>query len=276
VPSINYNGLDNRYHNWITGFLQGNFGISYQDKRPVSSVVWDALRWTLVLSGSAIFIIFIIALPLGVKTAQYQGKWPDQLISTALFALYSLPNFWIATLLIVFFGGGDFLDWFPAYGVGDTPEDAPFIDRFLDTAYHFTLPLICLTYPALAFLARQMRGGMVESLSKEYIRTARAKGLAERMVVWKHAFKNSLLPIITLFGNVFPFVVTGSFVIEYIFSIPGIGKVTYDAILAQDFPLLITIVMMAAIITLIGYLIADLLYAWVDPRISYSKQDKNE
>jgi len=132
--------------------------------------------------------------------------------------------------------------------------------------------MICFTYGGLAFLYRQMRGAMINTLSQDYIRTARAKGLDEKNVLWKHAFKNSLLPIITLFANVFPLVISGAIIIENKFSIPGMGKTAIEAISARNYPMIYTIVMFSAILTMVGYLVADILYAVVDPRISYNKK----
>ena len=269
IPVIYWYGLNNQYHRWISKFIQGDFGISFQDKRPVSSKIGDALKWSMILSISSIIIAYFIAIPLGVKSAIDKGKTSEKLISTGLFLLYSLPNFWVATLLIQFLGGGG-LNWFPTFGLGSLSEGAPFWDRFWETAYHLILPLFCLTYASFAFISRQMRGGMLDILELDYIRTAKAKGLKKRVVVWKHAFKNSLMPIITLFANIFPMAISGSFIIEIIFSIPGMGQLTLSAIYARDYPIVFTVLMFTAILTLIGNLVADILYAYIDPRISFT------
>ncbi|MDQ3191106.1 MAG: ABC transporter permease [Bacteroidota bacterium] len=296
IPEIHWYGFDNQYHRWIfgdkpwlsslpwvddsevtfknKGFLRGDFGISYQDKRPVSSVLWDAMQWTFILSMLSVLIAYFVAIPLGVKSAVSKGTKTEKSITTVLFVLYSLPNFWIATMLIIFFAGGDYFDWFPAFGLGSLPSSAPFMDRFFETAYHFILPLICLTYASFAFISRQMRGGMLNVLGQDYIRTARAKGLNENTVIWKHAFRNSLIPIITLFASIFPAAISGSFVIEYIFSIPGMGKISLDALIARNYPIVFTVMLFTAILTLVGNLVADILYAVVDPRISFSKKNK--
>ncbi|HET6245137.1 MAG: ABC transporter permease [Bacteroidetes bacterium] len=294
IPAIHWYGFNNQYHRWIfgdkpwlsslpwandrdiqfnsKGFLRGDFGISYQDKRPVSSVLWDAMQWTFMLSMLSVFIAYLVAIPLGVKSAVSKGSKTEKSITTVLFVLYSLPNFWIATMLIIFFAGGDYFDWFPAFGLGSLPSSAPFMDRFFETAYHFILPLICLTYASFAFISRQMRGGMLNVLGQDYIRTARAKGLNENTVIWKHAFRNSLIPIITLFASIFPAAISGSFVIEYIFSIPGMGKISLDALIARNYPIVFTVMLFTAILTLVGNLVADILYAVVDPRISFTKK----
>jgi len=272
IPAIHFYGLNNQYHQWITKFMVGDFGISYQDERPVKTVIWEAIRWTVILSIISIFLTYLIAIPLGITSAANKGEIKDQTISTSLFILYSLPSFWVATLLIMFFGGGDFLNIFPSFGVPKATETMTFFQRFTSYIYHLTLPIICYTYGGLAFISRQMRGAMVNSLSQDYVRTARAKGLDEEKVLWKHAIKNSLLPIITLFANVFPLAISGAVALELIFSIPGMGKTAYEALVARNYPVVYTIVMFSAVLTLVGYLVADILYAVVDPRISYNKK----
>lgn len=272
IPVIHFYGFQNQYHRWITNFVQGDFGISYQDKRPVWSVLKDALRWTMMLSVISIFLAYILAIPIGVMSAVKKGTLQERATTTTLFIMYSLPSFWIATILIIYLCGGDYLDIFPAFGLGTLPPDAPFIERFTETAYHFILPVFCLSYGSLAYISRQMRGGMLSVIGQDYIRTARAKGLEDKKVIWKHAFRNSLLPILTLFANIFPAAISGSFVIEYIFSIPGMGYTSLLALNARNYPIVFTIVMFTAILTLVGTLVADMLYAAVDPRISYSNK----
>ncbi len=291
VPKINWYGAHNQYHNWIfgdvpwfgekepgvyyrsEGFLRGDFGQSYQDRRPVGSVIWDAIWWTFMFSLISIFITYLLAIPIGVRAAVKKGSRGERITSTILFMLYSTPTFWVGTMLIVFLCNPDYLNWFPSsVSMMRTPEDAPFFQRFIDTAYHSILPLFCWTYGSLAYISRQMRGGMLSVLGQDYIRTAYAKGLEPKKVIWKHAFRNSLLPVITLFASVFPLAISGSIVIEVIFTIPGMGKVIIDALHANNYPVIYTVVMFAAVLTLVGSLVADILYAVVDPRISYSKK----
>jgi len=272
IPAVHVYGFQNQYHRWITNFIKGDFGISYQDKRPVWSVLKDALRWTMMLSIISIFLAYLIAIPIGVMSAVKKGKLQERVTTTTLFIMYSLPSFWIATMLIIYLCGGDYLDIFPAFGLGTLPPEAPFADRFIETAYHFILPVFCLSYGSLAYISRQMRGGMLNVIGQDYIRTARAKGLENKKVVWKHAFRNSLLPILTLFANIFPAAISGSFVIESIFSIPGMGYTSLLALNARNYPIVFTVVMFTAILTLVGTLVADMLYAAVDPRISYSNK----
>ncbi|HXB13618.1 MAG TPA: ABC transporter permease [Bacteroidia bacterium] len=271
IPVIHWYGFHNQYHHWLVNFLRGDFGVSYEDMRPVSEVVWGAVKWTMGISFASIILAYLLAVPLGVGSAIGKGSKKEKIATTGLFMLYSLPNFWIATILIIFLCGGDWLSWFPAPGAAPIPEDAPFIYHITQGIYRLILPLFCWTYASLAFISRQMRGGMLNVIGQDYIRTAKAKGLSERTVIWKHALRNSLLPIITLFANVLPLIISGSVVIETIFSIPGMGQISYNALLANDYPVVFTDTMFAAILTLLGTLIADILYAVVDPRISFAK-----
>lgn len=289
IPVIQWNGLNNQYHHWLfgeakwfgmeqdkyksRGFLRGDFGISFFSKRPVSDMIWEAVQITMLISFISIFLEFLISIPTGVYSAVNKNTPAEQVVTTGLFMLYSLPSFWIGTMLIFFLGGGDYLDIFPPAGLGDTTIAADgFFTRMGDLGYHLVLPLFCWTYGAFAFLSRQMRGGMLSVLGQDYIRTARSKGLPNNKVVWRHAFRNSLLPVITIFASVFPAIISGAVVLEFIFTIPGMGKQGLDAVLRKDYPIVLTTTMMAAILTLIGYLISDILYAIVDPRISYSKK----
>ena len=270
VPAFYWQGFDNQYHHWFTGFLRGDFGKSYQDGRPVSRKVSDALKWTLWLNIIAVLLSFGLAIPIGVWSAQRAGGRFDRGATVALFMLYSLPVFWVATLLQVFFTTPQYgMDWFPTAGLSALPATVSWGSRFMDQAAHMFLPIVCLTYGSLAFVSRQMRGGMLQVLDQDYIRTARAKGLPEGRVIWKHAFRNAVFPIITLIGSVFPAVLAGSVVIEVIFAIPGMGKLTVDAIFARDWPVVFAVLMMASVLTIVGLLVADILYAWADPRVRF-------
>jgi len=161
------------------------------------------------------------------------------------------------------------MNWFPTGGLGNLAKDAPFWSRFWETAYHLILPVFCVTYTAFAFITRQMRGGMLNELEQDYVRTARAKGLDNNQVTWRHAFRNGLFPIITLLANVLPATLAGSVIVEIIFSIPGMGRLAFNSIFQGDWPVLFTVIMLSAILTLLGNLIADMLYAVADPRVRF-------
>lgn len=275
IPTIHWYGFDNQYHNWITNFMIGDFGTSYKTSRPVASEIKDAIYWTVIMMILAIIVAYLTAIPLGVFSAKNRGLRFDKIITVILFMLYSLPSFWIATMLVVFFTTPEYGAWtniFPSIGLGDLPSDAPFWNRFWESASHLILPVLCISYSALAFISRQMRGGMINVIQQDYIRTAKAKGLDDPQVIWKHAFRNSLFPIITLFASVFPAALAGSVVIEMVFNIPGMGKLTLASIFSQNYPVVFAILMLAAVMTMVGMLVADILYTLTDPRISFDKK----
>lgn len=272
IPSVHWYGFDNQYHNWITAFFQGDFGISYRNGQPVTERIKTPLFWTLIMNLMAITIAFIIAVPIGVYAAAKKDSAFDQFTTVALFVLYSLPTFWIGTLLVIFFTNAEYgMDWFCGIGLGRLPSNAPFWDRFWETACHLVLPVFCLTYTSLAFISRQMRGGILNTIQQDFIRTAKAKGLNNSAIIWKHALRNALFPLITMLALVLPTTISGSVVIEVIFNIPGMGREVVNAIFAKDWPVVYTILMLAAILTMLGNLIADILYALADPRVAFRK-----
>jgi len=272
IPSLKWYGLNNQYHRWLSNFLKLDFGFSYADKRPVWSKIKEALPWTLWLNFFSILLAYLIAIPLGIASARYRDSLLDKISTISLFILYSLPSFWIATMLITFFTNPEYsMNIFPTNGVGNVSDEMGFFEVFAERAVHFILPVFCLTYGSLAYLSRQMRGGILGVFRQDYIRTARAKGVSENKVVWKHAFRNSLIPIITIFASLFPAAISGSFIIENIFSIPGMGQIAFQALTGRDYPIVFTVMMFSALLTLIGTLISDILYVMVDPRISFEK-----
>ncbi len=270
----------NQYHRWLfgdggiysKGLLRGDFGTSYVTKQPISEVIFSKIGWTLFFSFLSVILAYIISIPIGVNAAAKKGSRSDKTSSLILFILYSLPSFWLATLLLMTFANPDVLHWLPASGVKPAigyDEGAGFWDKVKASAPYVVLPAICYTYSSFAFLSRTMRVSMLEALSQDYIRTARAKGLTEKKVNWKHAFRNALFPIITVFGSVFPAVIGGSVILESIFTIPGMGSEAINAIQDNNYPMIIAILTITSVLTLIGFLISDILYAVVDPRISY-------
>jgi peptide/nickel transport system permease protein len=262
-----------QYIIWLGNMATGDFGNSFIDNRPVMQKILERLPVTVPISLSTIFIAYIIAIPIGIYSAARQYSFWDRFSTIILFVFYSLPSFWIATMAIIFLANVEYVKIFPTSGLYTLGSDNwPFIERMWDRAYHLILPIACYTYGSFAFLSRQMRGSMLEVIRQDYIRTARAKGLKEKTVVMKHAFRNSLIPIITLFGGIFPALVGGSVIIETIFSIPGLGQLAFQALVARDYPLIMAELVIAAVMTLIGLLIVDILYAFVDPRIAFTKK----
>ena len=265
-------GLDKpipvQYVLWLGRMVRLDFGNSYKDQRPVLEKIGETLPITLQFNVLAILLIYLISIPIGVYSATHQHSWPDSIMTLFLFILYSLPSFWVAMLLILFLGGGGWLDWFPIYGLNSVDASNMSWFQWLgDRLYHMVLPLFCLTYGGLAGLSRYMRTSMLDTIRRDYIRTARAYGFSERTVIYKYAMRNSLITIITLLGGLLPSLIGGSVIIETIFSIPGMGRLGFGAVLARDYPVIMGVFTMSALLTLLGLIISDVLYALVDPRI---------
>ncbi|HEX9666543.1 MAG TPA: ABC transporter permease [Thermodesulfobacteriota bacterium] len=267
-------GLDKpiyiRYWIWLRQIATLDFGRSYKDHRPVIDKIAERLPVTLSLNIISIILVYTIAIPLGIISAIGQGRFSDRIITFCLFALYSIPNFWLAMVLIYFLGGGDFWDVFPVYGIiSPGAEFYPFYKIALNFLWHITLPVICLSYADFAYLSRYQKGSLLEVLREDFVRTARAKGLSESRVILKHALRNSLIPIVTIVASILPAMIGGSVIIESIFSIPGIGQLGFESILSRDYPVIMAIATITAFLTLIGILISDIAYVFVDPRISF-------
>lgn len=256
-----------QYLNWLWAFVRFEFGNSLIDERPVRALIGAAIGRTLLLASLALALIYALGVALGVMCAVRQGKLLDSTLSTGLFVLHALPTFWIALLLIVFLGGGVW-DIFPIRGLrSPNLESAGILVQLADLGWHLVLPLTCLTLPSLARISRFARSSMLEVLSQDYIRTARAKGLSESTVILRHALKNSLLPVLTLLSADLPWLFGGSVIVERIFTIHGMGMLAFESVLKRDYPVIMGIVALVAIITMLSVLLADLAYAAADPRI---------
>lgn len=279
IPSIKWYGFKNQYHHWIfgngedrRGLIRGDFGISYIDGQAISTKIWQKIWISFSLSLISIFIAYLISIPIGIYSAYKKDSNIDRGASLILFILYSMPSFFVGTLLLLYFANPDNLAWFPVSGIQDPTLFDPEWSFWMKAKHrmpYLILPIITYTYGSFAFLSRIMRIGMIEVVSQDYIRTARAKGLGEKKVILKHALRNSLLPVITVFAAIFPMAISGSIIIEVIFSIPGMGVEVFNSILNYDYPMIITVFTITGFLTMIGYLVADILYAVVDPRISY-------
>lgn len=273
---------NNQYHRWMfgdgvysRGLIRGDLGRSLISQMPVNTIIWNHIGWSLLLTLISVILAYIISLPVGIRAAIKHGSGFDRSSSVILFVLHSMPAFWVATLLLLVFANPTVLHWFPASGVKPVsgyPDHASFLEKARLSLPYLILPVIAYTYGSLAFLSRLTRSSMLETIQQDYVRTARAKGLPERVVIYKHAFRNALLPIITVFANILPATLGGSVILESIFSIPGMGREAFYAIQNQDYPVIVGVFTLTGILTLIGYLIADILYAAADPRISFSKK----
>lgn len=265
-------GLDKpipvQYVHWLGKLVTLDFGRSYKDGQPVLEKIGDALPITLQLSVLSIFITYLVAVPAGVFSATRRGSWADSMLTLLLFILYSLPSFWVAMLLMMLLGGGTWWNVFPIAGMNSLGSDqlggmAWVIDRL----WHLVLPLFCFTYAGLAGMSRYMRSGMLEVIRQDYVRTARAYGFSEKVVTYKYALRNALIPIVTLLGGLLPTMIGGSVIIESIFSLPGMGRLMFEAMLSRDYPLIMGELAIGALLTMFGLLLSDMLYALIDPRI---------
>jgi len=276
IPKIVWYGSQNQYHQWLfggvnsKGIIRGDFGISYVKKEPVIAILKEKLIWSVFFSIVSIILAYIISIPIGIKLAQKPNSRFSKATQLTLFLLYSMPSFFVGVLLLMLFANPDVLSIFPPSGIKPIEgysENASLFTKFIDSAPYMVLPLICYTYSSLAFISKLTTTSINEQLPLDYIKTARAKGLNETAIIWKHALKNSALPLITVFSSVFPSIVGGSVIIESIFTIPGMGLETVHAIISQDYPIVIAVITLSAVLTIFSYLLADILYAWVDPRI---------
>lgn len=267
-------GLDKplpvQYALWLGRLVRLDFGTSYKDMRPVRDKILEALPVTLELNVLSILLMYLISIPIGVYSATRRGSPLDHVLTVVLFVLYSLPGFFAAMLLMLLFCGGKYWNWFPAFGLHSLEAENWSGFRYaMDHLWHLALPVLCLTYGGLAGLSRFARAGMIETIRQDYVRTARAYGFSENTVVYRYAMRNSLIPIITLAGTLLPALIGGSIIIEQIFSIPGMGRLTFQAILSRDYPVVMGTLTMSAWLTLLGLVLTDVLYALVDPRIKY-------
>lgn len=252
------------------GVLALDFGTEFQRSDvSVLSEIGRRLRVTVPLSLVAVLVSYLVALPLGVLSAVRRGSALDRATSFGLFALYSVPTFWAGLVLILLFGASG-LGWLPVIGLHDKDAAAMSPAAYaMDTAAHCILPVATLAYGGLAYLSRQMRGGMIEVIGQDYVRTARAKGLPERTVIWKHALRNALIPVTTLFASVLPALIGGSVIVETVFALPGMGLYAYEGLLARDHNVIMATTTLSAAMTLVGILVSDIVYALLDPRIRH-------
>lgn len=265
---------------WRFGFKVPDLGESWQRHRPVIDLIGESLPITLLLEFTSLPLIYAIALGTGVRAARSRGELTDIGLGTFLIGLYSLPEIWIGVLMIGFLTNRQIIHLFPSNGLHDiTADSMPFLPStgahgfergwLLDAGWHLVLPILCLSYSSFAFISRLTRGAMLESLGADFVRTARAKGLPERVVVYRHAFRNSLMPLITVASYVLPGILSGAVIIETIFGLPGMGRLSVDAALDTDRELMMALTLIFGLILMFSFLIADIAYAIADPRVSY-------
>jgi peptide/nickel transport system permease protein len=267
-------GLDKPLHiqyiSWLGKILKADFGRSFGDDRPVVEKILERIPVTLTINILSLFLILLIAIPLGVRSALLEGRPFDKIVTFLVFIGFAAPTFWLALLCMNFFGIQ--LGWLPISGIKSLDfEYFSFWQKIIDYARHLILPVAVSSIGGLAGVSRYMRSSMIEALQQPYIYTARAKGLSEAKVVYKHGLRNAVSPIVTILGLAIPGLLGGSVIFESIFAIPGIGRLFYEAVMMRDYPLIMAEIVLGAILTMLGNLIADISYAYVDPRVRYKR-----
>ncbi len=265
-------GLDRpvhiQYFSWLGRVATFNFGTSFRDGRSVISKIGERVPATLLLNLASLFVIFLIAVPVGIISAVNHNRLIDKVLAVSVFVGYSVPAFVVALLLMLYFGVR--LGWLPISGmVSVNFEYLSFWSKVGDIASHLVLPVISTAIGGLAFLSRYLRSSMLEVIRQDYIRAARSRGVPEKRVILSHALRNAFIPMITVFGLLLPALIGGSVVFETIFSWPGMGRLAYEAIMSRDYPVVMGIGVIMAFLTLFGNFLADIGYAAADPRIRY-------
>jgi len=266
-------GLDRPLHiqylDWLRRFATLDLGRSFVDGEAVTQKILNRLPITVTINVLTLAVIVLIAFPIGILSATRQYSWFDKATTLFVYVGFALPSFWLALLLMLLFSVQ--LGWLPLSGYQSlaAAQMGP-LERLIDWIRHLTLPVLTASIIGLAGYSRYLRSEMLEVIRQDYIQTARAKGLSERQVIYKHALRNALIPVVTLMGLELPTLIGGSVIIETIFAIPGMGQLSYQAVLARDYPVVMGLTVFGAVLTLLGNFLADLSYAWINPRIRIS------
>lgn len=271
MPNIKWNGTRNQYHRWMTGLLFQKPLTSLVDGRNAWSKVYDALKWTLLLNGFAFIISILLGVSIGIWSGKKDGTYAERLINGFLFALFAVPSFWLATVFIYLFSSGEWLSVFPSGGLGDYHNARNVPEKVWILTKHLFLPVMCLALGALAFVSRQMKQSIQHEYLQPYVSMLRAQGISEKTILQKHVKRNALFPLITMMGGSIPALLSGSLIIEVIFSIPGMGRLMYNSILARDWPVVFPVLMLVAFVTIVSYILADIIYKWADPRVKLAR-----
>lgn len=273
-PRLIWQGFDNQFHHTFTGYLKGDLGNSYEDARPVSTKIGRALGWTLWMSMVALPIAYLMAIFLGVRMAVHKDSKFDRRANNLLFGLYAMPAIWVALVLLVVFSNPDWgMNFITITGMMDLDKNSSWSTWLSVSLRQMAIPILCLIYPAMTTLSRQMRSAMIVALNQDFVRTARAKGVPEKEVIWKHAFPNAAFPLITSFGSILPEMVTGSILVESIFNIPGMGRLLVYAMNAQDWPVVFGIMLLGTLLSIGGLVLVDLAYTRLDPRVRFNRSN---
>ncbi len=267
LPAIQWNGVHNQYHQWMSGFITFKPLTSLIDGRNAWSKILDALYWTLLLNGLAFILAIFLGIGIGIWSGTHDGYKIERLVNVILFALFAVPSFWLATLFISLLSSGEWLSIFPAGGLGPYHAASSVFEKWGILLTHLTLPVLCLSLGSLAYVSRQMKQSVMNQLGQPYVLSLLAQGISEKTIIRKHVIRNAIFPLITLIGGSLPALLSGSLIIEVIFSIPGMGRLMFTSLMARDWPVVFPILMFGATITVFSYILTDLVYKWADPRV---------
>ncbi|WP_066715729.1 ABC transporter permease [Clostridium sp. Marseille-P299] len=265
IGDSSFTGKLKSYGQWASKAIRGDFGVSFVYGRPVREIIGKYMWISFGISFVALILNILISIPLGIVAATKQYGVVDYVVTILAMMGISLPSFFLGALLLRVFALQ--LNWFPLQGLSDATRMLSGFDRVLDNLHHLILPMVTLVVLSIGSLMRYTRTNMLEVLNSDYIRTARAKGLSEKVVIYKHAFRNTLIPIVTMLGGSLPGLFAGAMITETVYAIPGIGYTSYKAMLQGDIPFVMGYMMFLAVLTVLGTILADISYAIVDPRV---------
>lgn len=257
-----------KYWKWATGFVRGDFGHSFEYRMPVSGLIWGRLGYTILLSTLTLIANWLVAIVIGVYSATHRYTWPDYLISVLQFAGLAVPSFLMALILMVF--AYQALGWDVGGAMSPQYRDAPLsLAKIIDFAKHQILPIVVIGASGTAWLSRVMRSNLLDVLNMQYVQTARSKGVVEQKVIWKHAVRNAMHPLVMQLGMSLPAIISGATIVSMVLNLPTIGPLYFRALLSKDMYLAVSFLMFLAVFLLIGNLLADIMLAWLDPRIRF-------
>lgn len=274
-PQVDWHGNDNQYHHWISSFMAGDYGDSILDSKPVFAKIWSAIKWTSLLVILNLLLSLIISIPLAIMSAYRVNGKVDQWISWISLSIYSIPIFWLATLLIIYFTTDTHSEWlniFPSPASFYSEADTSIFGLMSKYFYRLLLPVICLSLKDIAYLVRVIRADLIKESSKKYATTLRAKGVNRWTTMWKHILPNSMISTVTVIINNIPLALAGTLIIEVIFNIPGMGRLMYSSIIQSDWNVVYAMLLLISFITVLFYLIGDIVYALLNPRISFENE----
>jgi len=275
TPTVEWHGSDNQYHHWISSFITGDYGTSILDSKPVFAKIWTAIKWTTLLIILNLLLSLLISIPLAMISAYKVNSKIDQWISWISLSVYSVPIFWMATILIVYFTTDTYSEWLnilPSPASFYSENNTSIFGLMGKYFYRLLLPVICLSLKDVAYLVRVIRADLIKESSKEYATTLRAKGVNKWTTMWKHILPNSMISTVTIIITNIPLALAGTLIIEVIFNIPGMGRLMYSSIVQSDWNVVYAILLMISFITVVFYLIGDIVYALLNPRISFGNE----